>query len=127
MMFIQCFFGEVPFFFLSGKLLKAIGHIQAMNLVLIGFSLRLFLYSLLTNPWYALPIELLNGITFGVFYSTMVRLFDNKSKFDDNLIDGNLFSRPVMQVLLLHLELKQLCRYLFTRIEKLLTTFNETN
>jgi hypothetical protein len=71
MMFIQCFFGEVPFFFLSGKLLKKIGHISAMNLVLFGFSVRFFLYSLLQNPWYALPIELLNGITFGVFYSTM--------------------------------------------------------
>ena len=71
MMFIQCFFGEVPFFFLSGKLLKKIGHINAMNLVLGGFALRFYFYSLLTNPWYALPIELLNGITFGVFYSTM--------------------------------------------------------
>lgn len=71
MMFVQCFFGEVPFFFLSGKLLKKIGHINAMNLVLVGFAVRFFLYSLLSNPWYALPIELLNGITFGVFYSTM--------------------------------------------------------
>jgi hypothetical protein len=51
LMFIQCFFGEVPFFFLSGKLLKKIGHINAMNMVLIGFALRFFLYSLLSNPW----------------------------------------------------------------------------
>lgn len=51
MMFVQCFFGEVPFFFLSGRLLKKIGHINAMNLVLIGFAVRFFLYSLLTNPW----------------------------------------------------------------------------
>jgi predicted MFS family arabinose efflux permease len=48
---IQCFGGEVPFFFLSGKLLKKIGHINAMNLVLAGFVLRFFLYSILTNPW----------------------------------------------------------------------------
>ena len=33
--------------------------------------MRFFLYSLLSNPWMALPIELLNGITFGIFYSTM--------------------------------------------------------
>jgi MFS_1 like family len=88
---IQCFGGEVPFFFFSGKILKKIGHISAMNLVLIGFALRFYLYSILTNPWYVklnfkeirifflififsryvLPIEFLNGITFGIFYSTM--------------------------------------------------------
>ena len=68
---IQCFGGELPFFFLSGWVLKKIGHINAMSVVLLGFSARLFLYSLLTNPWWVLPIELLHGITFGIFYSTM--------------------------------------------------------
>lgn len=68
---IQCFGGELPFFFISGKLLKKIGHVHAMSLVLLGFGVRFFLYSLLKNPWYVLPIELLNGITFGVFYATM--------------------------------------------------------
>jgi len=28
-------------------------------------------YSFLTDPWYALPIELLNGLTLGVYWSTM--------------------------------------------------------
>ncbi|XP_059612922.1 major facilitator superfamily domain-containing protein 6 isoform X2 [Phlebotomus argentipes] len=68
---IQCFGGELPFFFLSGWILKKIGHIHAMSLVLLGFGLRFLLYSALTNPWWVLPIELLNGITFGIFYSTM--------------------------------------------------------
>lgn len=68
---IQCFGGELPFFFISGKLLKKIGHVHAMSLVLLGFGVRFFLYSLLSNPWYVLPIELLNGVTFGLFYSTM--------------------------------------------------------
>lgn len=68
---IQCFGGELPFFFLSGWILKKIGHIHATSLVLLGFGLRFLLYSLLINPWYVLPIEFLNGITFGIFYSTM--------------------------------------------------------
>lgn len=68
---IQCFGGELPFFFISGKLLKKIGHVHAMSLVLLGFGVRFFLYSLLKNPWYVLPVELLNGVTFGVFYATM--------------------------------------------------------
>lgn len=68
---IQCFGGELPFFFISGKLLKKIGHVNAMSLVLLGFGVRFFLYSLLSNPWWVLPIELLNGVTFGIFYATM--------------------------------------------------------
>lgn len=70
-MVIQCFGGELPFFFVSGAILQRIGHIHAMSLVLLGFGIRFLLYSVLTNPWWVLPIELMQGVTFGVFYSTM--------------------------------------------------------
>uniref|UniRef100_A0A1I8PHP6 Major facilitator superfamily associated domain-containing protein n=1 Tax=Stomoxys calcitrans TaxID=35570 RepID=A0A1I8PHP6_STOCA len=70
-MTIQCFCGELPFFFFSGWILKKIGHINAMSVVLFGFGVRFILYSMLQDPWYVLPIELLNGITFGLFYATM--------------------------------------------------------
>ncbi|XP_017840545.2 major facilitator superfamily domain-containing protein 6-A isoform X2 [Drosophila busckii] len=68
---IQCFGGELPFFFMSGWILKRIGHVNAMSLVLLGFGVRFILYSMLQDPWYILPIELLNGVTFGLFYATM--------------------------------------------------------
>ena len=42
-----------------------------MTLVLGAFGARLLLYSLLTNPWFSLMVEVLNGITFGIFYATM--------------------------------------------------------
>lgn len=70
-MAIQCFCGELPFFFFSGWIIKKIGHINAMSLVLFGFGIRFILYSILEDPWYVLPIELLNGITFGLFYAVM--------------------------------------------------------
>lgn len=35
-------------------------------------SLRLLLYSLVVNPWYFLPIELLNGLSHGIFYPNMI-------------------------------------------------------
>ncbi|XP_055609461.1 major facilitator superfamily domain-containing protein 6 [Uranotaenia lowii] len=70
-MSIQCFGGELPFFFLSGWILKKIGHINAMSVVLLGFGVRFLLYSLLVDPWWVIPIEFLNGITFGLFYATM--------------------------------------------------------
>ncbi|XP_059489344.1 major facilitator superfamily domain-containing protein 6-A isoform X2 [Neocloeon triangulifer] len=68
---VQCFGGELPFFFISSWVLKKIGHIHAMSMVLFGFGLRFFLYFWLVDPWWVLPIELLNGVTFGIFYATM--------------------------------------------------------
>ncbi|OWR42756.1 hypothetical protein KGM_206793 [Danaus plexippus plexippus] len=68
---IQTFGGEIPFMFVSGYLLKKIGHINAMTLVLFALGLRFILYSILTNPWWILPIEMFQGITFGMFYPTM--------------------------------------------------------
>ena len=70
-MAVQCFVGEVPMFFLSGWVLRNLGHAHTMSLVLIAFSLRFFLYSLLSDPWFSLPIELLNGVTFGLCYAAM--------------------------------------------------------
>uniref|UniRef100_A0A336LKW0 CSON013643 protein n=2 Tax=Culicoides sonorensis TaxID=179676 RepID=A0A336LKW0_CULSO len=70
-MAIQCFGGELPFFILSGYILKKIGHINTMTLVLCAFGLRFLCYSFLTNPWYTIPIEFLNGLCFGLFYATM--------------------------------------------------------
>ncbi len=52
-----------------------------MILLVMGF--RLICYSLLTNPWLTLPIELLNGLTLGVYWSTVIKpvifLYKNES------------------------------------------------
>lgn len=68
---IQTFGGEIPFLFVSGYILKKVGHINMMSIVLLAFGVRFILYSLLSDPWWALPIELFQGITFGMFYPTM--------------------------------------------------------
>lgn len=68
---IQCLGGELPFFFLSSWILKRIGHVHAMSLVLLVMGVRFMFYSILVNPWWTLPIECLNGLTFGLFYATM--------------------------------------------------------
>ncbi|KAK7076666.1 hypothetical protein SK128_027153 [Halocaridina rubra] len=68
---VQCFGGELPFFFLSGWFIKKLGHVHAMSLVIGVFGLRYILYYCVSNPWAFLPIELLNGFTFGIFYATM--------------------------------------------------------
>ncbi|KAG7161239.1 Major facilitator superfamily domain-containing protein 6-like 8 [Homarus americanus] len=68
---VQCFGGELPFFFLSGWFIKKLGHVHAMSLVIAVFGIRFILYYTLANPWLFLPVELLNGFTFGIFYATM--------------------------------------------------------
>ncbi|XP_049886210.1 major facilitator superfamily domain-containing protein 6-B isoform X2 [Pectinophora gossypiella] len=68
---IQTFGGEIPFMFLSGYILRKLGHVNMMSLVLFAFGVRFLLYSFLTNAWWVLPIEMLQGITFGMFYPTM--------------------------------------------------------
>lgn len=68
---IQCLGGELPFFFLSGYILQRLGHVHCMTLVLLGVGIRFILYSVLVDPWFVLPVELMNGVTFGLFYATM--------------------------------------------------------
>lgn len=58
-------------FFFTGYILKRLGHVNMMSLVLFAFGVRFILYSFLTNPWWVLPIEMFQGITFGMFYPTM--------------------------------------------------------
>lgn len=67
----QTFGGELPFFFISGWFINKVGHVNSMTLVLLTLGIRLTLYSVLTNPWWVLPIELLQGMTSGIFYSAM--------------------------------------------------------
>lgn len=71
-MCVQCFGGEVPFFFWSGWIIKRLGHLNCMTLVLGVFALRFFAYSILTNPVWVLAIEFTNGITFGLAYAVLM-------------------------------------------------------
>ncbi|XP_059057716.1 major facilitator superfamily domain-containing protein 6-like, partial [Achroia grisella] len=68
---VQSFGGEIPFLFVSGYVLKKVGHINMMSLVLFAFGVRFLLYSVLSNAWWVLPIEMLQGITYGMFYPAM--------------------------------------------------------
>lgn len=37
---VQCFLGELPFNFVSGSVLKKLGHINVMSLVLLIYAIR---------------------------------------------------------------------------------------
>ncbi|XP_026804101.1 major facilitator superfamily domain-containing protein 6-like isoform X1 [Rhopalosiphum maidis] len=69
---IQCIGGEMPFLFFSGWIIKRIGHTNCMALGLFTFAIRFYLYSIITNPIWILPIEFTNGITFGLCHAVMM-------------------------------------------------------
>ncbi|XP_008183665.1 major facilitator superfamily domain-containing protein 6-A isoform X1 [Acyrthosiphon pisum] len=68
----QSFFGEMPVFFCSGWIIKRIGHKHCMSLVLFAFTVRFFFYSIMTNPFWVLLIEILNGMAYALGRAVMV-------------------------------------------------------
>jgi len=53
----------------TGYVIKLIGHMNSFSLMFFGFAVRFFLYSIITNPVWVLPVEILNGVTFALAYS----------------------------------------------------------
>ena len=64
---------EVPFFFISAPLLDRYGHVPVLVVSLVAFFLRLFWYSLLTDPWWTLPSELLHGCTYALAWASATK------------------------------------------------------
>ncbi|XP_050600988.1 major facilitator superfamily domain-containing protein 6 [Bombus affinis] len=73
---VQCFLGELPFNFISGNILRRLGHMNVMSLVLLIYAIRFMAYSTISNPWWFLVIEILHGPTLGLCWPTMVSYGD---------------------------------------------------
>lgn len=65
---IQCFGGEIPFFFRSGWIIKKLRHIKCMVLVPGSIAIRLFLYTAISNPAWIVLIEFLIGTSYALCY-----------------------------------------------------------
>ncbi|XP_016660309.1 major facilitator superfamily domain-containing protein 6-like protein B isoform X2 [Acyrthosiphon pisum] len=63
---IQCFGGEIPFYFCSGWIIRKMGHINCMVLVMGAMAIRLYLYTVIWNPAWIIAIELLNGVSYAL-------------------------------------------------------------
>ncbi|XP_065838367.1 major facilitator superfamily domain-containing protein 6-like [Oscarella lobularis] len=61
--------GEVPVFFISGRVIARIGHSGVVYIVFLAYALRFISYSFLSNPWIVLAIELLHGVTFALLWA----------------------------------------------------------
>lgn len=69
---VQCIGGELPFLFFSGWIIKRLGHWYCMTLGFFVFTVRFYLYSIITNPLWIVPVELLNGITYGLCHAVLI-------------------------------------------------------
>ncbi|XP_076170167.1 sugar baby transporter isoform X2 [Ptiloglossa arizonensis] len=69
---VQCFLGELPFNFISGTVLRKLGHVNVMSLILLVYAIRFMAYSTISNPWWFLIIEILHGPSLGLCWPTMV-------------------------------------------------------
>ena len=69
-------FAEIPFLMFSQVLLK---RFKVQHMLLLAFAataLRWFLNSIATSPYQLMGIQLLHGLTFGVFYASAVTYID---------------------------------------------------
>lgn len=55
-----------------GILLSRVDHMNVFSLMFFTFFVRFLLYSLIENPVWVLPVELLNGLTFAMPYSAAI-------------------------------------------------------
>lgn len=71
-LFVDCFIGEVLFFFFSAHIIKRMTTVHTFSLTLAATAIRILLYSFTTNPWLFLAIHLLHGPSFAVFFANMI-------------------------------------------------------
>lgn len=69
-LFSNCL-SETIVLYVAGQLIKRYGHAKCLYTVFVAYCIRFVSYSYLTNAWYVLPVELLNGLTFGLMWATV--------------------------------------------------------
>ncbi|XP_050443467.1 uncharacterized protein LOC126847359 [Adelges cooleyi] len=67
---VQCFGGELPFYFWAGWIIQKLGYLNCMALSLGVMSVRMFLYSVISNPAWVILIEVSNGISYALAVAT---------------------------------------------------------
>lgn len=63
---------EVPVMFICGILFSRFSELRLLALAALVFSVRWALFFTIVNPWLTVPIQLLNGLSFGLFFLSSV-------------------------------------------------------
>lgn len=63
---------DVLFFFLAGKIIEYLGHLNTVTVSLMAYIGAFVSYSYVTEPWYAIPIEVLHSGAYALVWSSSV-------------------------------------------------------
>lgn len=73
---------ELPLFYFSARIILRLGLKTTLLLTIVATVIRLLLYSAIKNPFAALPVELLHGISWSLFWVVCV-------EYINKLVDKN--------------------------------------
>ncbi len=65
---------ELPIMFFGGWLLARLGARRMLTISLMFYVIRFWLYSFVPQPYWVLPVQLLHGLTFGMYLMSSVTL-----------------------------------------------------
>ncbi|OQR96185.1 Major Facilitator Superfamily (MFS) [Thraustotheca clavata] len=66
-------FSELPAFYFADTLIDKLGTVKVLLISILAHGARLTCYALMTNPWVAMPFELLHGCTFGLAWAACTK------------------------------------------------------
>lgn len=69
----------MPMFYFSGKISKLVNVNLILTFSFLAFIARFIIYAIVTNPWYALPAEIIRGVTFAGFWAGCTQFVYNAS------------------------------------------------
>lgn len=62
---------EIPFFFLANSMIERFGTAACITISIVAFFVRDMVYSIMEQPWYVVPLEVLHGVTFGLLVAAL--------------------------------------------------------
>jgi PPP family 3-phenylpropionic acid transporter len=65
---------ELPFFYFSARIMNKLGIRTTVIVAVFATALRLVLYNLVHNPYFVIPIELLQGVGWSLFWAASVEM-----------------------------------------------------
>lgn len=71
---------ELPLFYFSARIIRYFGLKKTLLITLLATALRMWLYSIVKNPQWALCIEVLHGISWSLFWVVCVELVNKLVK-----------------------------------------------
>ena len=65
---------ELPFFYFSARIMHKLGTRTTLIVAVFATALRLVLYNVVENPYFVLPVELLQGVGWSLFWAASVEM-----------------------------------------------------